>query len=160
MPIIRTYGCPECNHVMEVTLSAEQWDDPPPSCPECDRRETQQVFKPPAITGSPRARAVSIAEQIAAEDYKVANIHAEGREGHAPKVKYKDDSPGVRPSAWTGPNAREMQMSQEALQTAIALGRDTRLKYGNGLDILRHNLETGVQPDLIELSKKKSARIW
>jgi putative FmdB family regulatory protein len=160
MPITRTYACPECNHMLEVVLSAEQWDDPPPSCPRCDARETQQVFKPPAIGGSARSRAVSIAEEIAANDYKVANIHAEGRPGGTPKVRYKDTTPGVAPSTWTGPNAAEYQLGQSALQTAISLGRETRLKYGSGLDILKHNLETGAQPDLIEQSKKKSPRIW
>jgi hypothetical protein len=160
MPIHRTYACPECNHMLEVVLSAEQWDDPPPSCPMCDRRAMNQEFKPPAITGSPRSRAVAIAEDIAEKDYQVANMHAEGRQGGKTKVTYKDSTPGVAPSSWTGPNGKTMQLGQEALETAIAIGRQTRLAHGNGLDILKHNLETGVQPDLIEMSKKKSARIW
>jgi hypothetical protein len=146
--------------MIEVVLSAEQWDDPPPSCPMCERRAMQQEFKPPAITGSPHARAVAIAQDIAEKDYQVANIHAEGRQGGRPKVTYKDSTPGVAPSTWTGPNAKTMQLGQEALETAIAIGRQTRLKHGNGLDILKHTLESGAQPDLIEMSKKKSARIW
>lgn len=160
MPIIRTYACPECFHQWEVMLDAEQWNDPAPSCAMCDARETQQVFRPPAIGGTASARAHAIAEQIAAEDYKVADFTAFGKEGGRAKVRYKDQSDQVREGKWTGPNAKEYQMSQEALQTAIALGRDTRLKYGNGLDVLRHTLASGDQPDLIEASKRRSPRIW
>lgn len=160
MPIIRTYGCPECFHQMEVVLNAEQWDDPPPSCPECDRREMAQQFKPVAIGGSHRSRAVAIAEDIAANDYHVSDFTASGKEGHRAKVRYKDDTGNVQTGKWTGPNAREMQMSQEALQTAVAIGRETRLKYGNGLDILKHTLASGEQPDLIEVSKRRSAKVW
>lgn len=141
-------------------LSSEQWDDPPPSCGACDARETQQVFKPPAIGGSHRSKAVALAEQIASEDYGVANMSIEGYGGVRNKVRYKDTTPGVAPSSWTGPDAHQMQLGQGALEAAIALGRQTRLKYGSGLDILKHNLETGAQPDLIEISKKRSARIW
>lgn len=160
MPIIRTYACPECFTRIEVVLSAEQWDDPPPSCPACDAREMGQEFKPVAIGGSHRARAVAIAEDIASNDYKVADFTAFGKEGHRAKVRYNDDTGNVQTGKWTGPNAREMQMSQEAIQTAIALGRGTRLKYGNGLDILRHTLASGDQPDLIEVSKRRSAKVW
>lgn len=160
MPITRTYHCPECNHRWELVLSAEQWDDPPPSCSACDARETQQVFRPPAIGGSARARAASIAEQIAAEDYHVANFQGGGREGDRTKVTYKDTTPGVAPSSWTGPDAKQMTIGQEALQSVLALGRQTRLQHGSGLDVLKHGLETGALPDLVEESKKKSARIW
>ena len=155
MPIVRTYGCPECNHIMEVTLTAEQWDDPPPDCPRCAawdfEHPTQQIFKPPAIGGSNRSKAVAVAEKIAAEDYNVANMNTEGKEGHTPKVRYKDAAV-VTPSTWG--------IAQEALQSAITAGRESRLKYGSGLDVLQHTLKTGDQPDLIELSKKRSARIW
>ena len=150
MPIIRTYACPECFHQWDVVLSAEQWDDPVPSCARCDARETEQVFKPPAIGGSHTARAHAIAEDIARNDYNVADFTAFGKEGHRAKVRYKDDTGNVQTGKWTGPNAKEMQMSQEAISTAIALGRSTRLKYGNGLDILKHTLASGEQPDLIE----------
>ena len=160
MPIIRTYACPECFHQMEVVLEASQWDDPPPSCPECDRREMAQEFKPIAIGGSHRSRAHAIAEDIIKNDYKVANFTASGHEGHPAKVRYQDDTGNVQTGKWTGPNAREMQMSQEAIQTAITLGRDTRLKYGTGLDILAHTLKDGTQPDLIEVSKRRSAKVW
>ena len=160
MPIHRTYQCPECNHRMDVVLAAEQWDDPPPSCAACDAREVRQVFKPPAIGGSARLRAAAIAEDIAAKDYNVANFQGGTREGDVNRVTYKDTTPGVAPSSWTGPNAKEMQMGQEALQSVLAIGRQTRLKHGSGLDVLQHTLATGDLPDLIEESKKKSARIW
>ena len=42
---------------------------------------------------------------------------------------------------------------------AIAAGRANRLRYGSGLDVLQHNLKTGVQPDLIELSKRRSIKL-
>jgi putative FmdB family regulatory protein len=159
MPIIRTYGCPECNYVMEAVLDSSQWDDPPPSCPRCDEREMAQQFKPVAIGGSVRSKAVALAEKIAAEDYNVANIQTTGKEGLRPKVRYKDEG-SVTPSAWTGPSAQQYQMNKEALETAVRLGRETRLKYGSGLDVLQNALKTGAQPDLIANSKKISPRIW
>lgn len=164
MPITRTYHCPECNHRWELVLSADQWDDPPPSCSACDALETQQVFKPPAIVGAAggaRAQAAAIAQEIAATDYNVANMHIGNREGDRNKVTYKDTRPdGVAPSSWTGPQAKQMQIGQEALQSVLALGRETRLRHGSGLDVLQQTLATGDMPDLIEQSKKRSARIW
>lgn len=166
MPIIRTYGCPECSYVMDVVLDASQWDDPPPSCPKCDERdvekaqEMQQHFKPPAIGGSNRSKAVRLAEQIASEDYGVANFQAEGKQGHPAKVRYKDQSDQVQRGVWTGPNAAAYQVSQQTLETAVKLGRENRLKHGNGLDILQSTLKSGDMPDLIEVSKKRSTRIW
>jgi hypothetical protein len=147
-------------HQWDVVLEGSQWDEPAPSCEACDRRDAQQVFKPPAIGGSHMSRARAIAEDIASNDYKVADFHAYGKEGHAAKVRYKDQATPLTAGGWAGPSSREYQMSQEALQTAIAIGRDTRLKYGNGLDVLQSTLASGDQPDLIELSKKRSARIW
>ena len=38
MPIIRTYACEDCNHMMEVTLSMDQVDDPPPPCSSLKQR--------------------------------------------------------------------------------------------------------------------------
>lgn len=160
MPITRTYACPECNHYWTVVLSAEQWDDPAPSCDACDARETQQVFKPPAIGGSARLKAASIAEDIISRDFNVSNFTPGTREGDQAKVTYKDTTPGVAPSSWTGPNAKQMQIGQEALESVLSLGRQTRLKYGSGLDVLQQTLKSGDLPDLYEESKKKSARIW
>ena len=152
MPITRTYACPECNHFMTVVLAAEQWDDPPPSCEACDARETQQIFKPPAIGGSARSRAAAIAEDIAAKDYNVANLHAGRREGDVAKISYKEPGAGAQASTWG--------MGADVLQNAMAIGRQTRLQHGNGLDILQGALKSGDQPDLIAESKKRSARIW
>jgi hypothetical protein len=50
-------------------------------------------------------------------------------------------------------------IAREALEAAVAGGRQTRLKYGSGLDVLQANLKSGAQPDLIELSKRRSPRV-
>lgn len=164
MPIVRTYACEQCNHFIEVTLSAEQWDEPPPPCPACAEREMDhpfvramppmnQEFKPTAITGSPSARAHAIAEDIAANDYHVANMGDARKEGDKPKVRYKDQSPASLPSSWSGVN-------QATLEQAMASGRHTRINYGSGLDILQNNLKSGVEPDLIANSKRRAMRVW
>jgi hypothetical protein len=46
----------------------------------------------------------------------------------------------------------------EVLEAAVAGRRRTRLKYGDGLDVLQRALKRGDQPDLIELSKQRAAR--
>jgi hypothetical protein len=152
MPIVRTYGCSECNHMMEVVLSSDQWDCEPPECPACAQRQMRQEFKPPAIVGSNRARAVAIAEDIAANDYNVADIKGATREGDVAKVRYKDQG-NTLPSAWS-------TQAAQMLESAIAVGRQTRLKHGNGLDVLQSALKSGAQPDLIEQSKKRAIKIW
>ena len=149
MPIVRTYFCPECAHQVEVTLAFDQWDAPPPSCEACDARELNQVFKPPAIGGSTRGRAVAIAENIIANDYGVANYTPDNREGGTGKIHYKDQTAGQGVSSW-GPQ----------LQQAIEIGRQTRLQHGNGLDILNRMLKTGEQPDLIEASKRRAIKVY
>ena len=50
--------------------------------------------------------------------------------------------------------------SPEVLEKGIALGRQTRQRYGSGLDVLQKNLKSGAQVDLIEASKKRSMRVW
>jgi putative FmdB family regulatory protein len=154
MPIVRTYACEQCNHFMEVTLSAEQWDEPAPDCPACAARAMQQQFRPVAITGSPSARAHALAEDIAANDYHVANMGDARKEGDTPNVRYKDQSPSSLPSStWSGVN-------QATLEQAIANGRHTRLNFGSGLDILQSNLKSGAEPDLIANSKRRAMRVW
>lgn len=148
--ILRTYACDACGHRMTVELRADQWQQEPPECPHCSAL-TAQEFKPPAIGGSNRARAVDLALDIAEKDYGVADINVEGRQGGKPKVRFKDDMANP-PSTWGAQSA--------AMAQAIALGRETRLRYGSGLDALQSALKSGAQPDLIELSKKRSARIW
>ena len=149
--ILRTYACPECNYLMQVTLTSEQWDQPPPSCEMCDRR-TDQVFSPPAIGGSVGARARAIAEDIAANDYNVANVNFEHRQGGAPKVRYKDQST-VSPSSW--------QAHTQMLEQAISICKQNRRDFGlDGLDILKRNLAGGEQVDLIEASKKRALEVW
>lgn len=153
MPIVRTYACAECNHMMEVVLSADQWDAEPPECPACLEHAMRQEFKPVAIGGSVRGKAVALAEDIASNDYHVADFKAEGKQGHAAKVRYKDQPATAIPaSSWTA--------ATETIQTAIALGRQTRLKHGNGLDVLESALKSGAQPDLIAESKKRAIRVW
>jgi len=148
--IIKTYGCLACGYTMEVTLEASQWDDPEPDCPHCAQR-TQQEFRPFAITGSVSARAHSIAEEIVTSDYHAADFQREHRQDGTPAVRYKDQTP-VTPAQWS--------MATGAIEQAIAAGRPLRQKYGSGLDVLHHNLKSGVEPDLIENSKKISAKIW
>lgn len=152
MPIVRTYGCSRCGHVMDVTLTFAQADDPPPACPRCNvARGMQQEFKPVAIGGSVATRARDLAQTIAAEDYHVADIEMDRREGSRPKVRYKDQTPQTA-STW--------QAASETLTAAISAGRESRLKYGSGLDILQENLKNGTQPDLIEVSRRRAMRIW
>lgn len=157
-----------------MTLRAEDWDAPAPECPRC-AASVRQEFKPFAIGGSARARATALAEDIVANDYHVADMTADNRDGGTPKVRYQDikpetlpgvtraslqdaskalaNAPPAVPSRWGG-------VSHDAMQTAIALGRDTRMRHGNGLDVLHAALKSGAQPDLIEVSKKRSMRIW
>lgn len=154
MPIVRTYACEQCNHFVEVTLSSEQWDEPPPDCPACAARAMQQQFRPVAITGSPSARAHAITEDIAANDYHVANMGDARREGAVPKVRYKDQPLSSLPaSSWSGASAA-------TLQQAIDIGRHTRLNFGSGLDILQSNIKSGAEPDLIANSKRRAMRVW
>lgn len=153
MPIIKTYACPECNHWLEVTLDASQWDAPEPDCPACAAR-TQQQFKPFGITGSSNARAHAIAEDIVTSDYHAADFQREWRREGTPAVRYKDQNSRTDASNWSGAHA--------AIEQAIAVGRQTRLNSGgsSGLDILQANIKSGVEPDLIANSKKKSIRVW
>jgi hypothetical protein len=168
--------CGDCGLHIEVTLSLDQWNEPAPECPQCAAR-TNQEFKPFAIGGSTRAKAVALAEDIAANDYGVADMQLDGRQGGRPKVRYQDrtaqtlrdagvstaglekairDTRGMaaqNPSQWGA-------VSSDTMQMAMALGRETRLKYGDGLDVLQKSLKDGTQPDLIEASKRRSARIW
>jgi hypothetical protein len=111
----------------------------------------QQEFKPPGLIGSPRSKAVKMAETIAEQDYGVADFQAEGKEGHAAKHRLKDQ-PLPSPSSWGA--------SQEALNIAMAAGRQTRMQGGDGLDILQRALKSGAQPDLIEMSKRRSTKVW
>lgn len=151
MPIVRTFQCETCFNRIELTLSADQWDDPPPICPVCTRQPMQQEFRPIALGGSNSARAHAIAEDIVANDYHVADMQPEHRMEGTPKVRYKDASP-AQASTWGA--------ATEAIQAAMVYGKDTRLKYGSGLDILQNNIKSGKEPDLIELSKKRSIRIY
>lgn len=153
MPIVRTYACEACNHFIEVTLAAEQWEEPAPECPACAARAMQQQFRPVAITGSPSARAHAIAEDIAAKDYHVANMNDARKEGDTPKVRYKDQTASIPASSWAG-------VPQATLEQAIISGRQTRLNFGSGLDILQSNLKSGAEPDLIAASKRRAMRVW
>ena len=148
--IIRTYGCPACNHIMDVQLTSDQVDDPPPACPMCAQR-TNQEFRPVAIGGSAGSRAAKIAETIAEQDYGVSNMKLDGQGGRN-KITYAGTNPG-QASTWGA--------AQGALQTALAVGRQTRMENGGtGIDILQRSLKDGTQADLIEISKRRSARIW
>lgn len=153
MPIVRSYMCETCAHQMTVTLTAEQWDAPPPDCPVCARLPMQQEFRPVAINGSPSARAHAIAEDIATTDYHAADFQREHRPEGTPKVRYKDEKPAIPASAWSGVPAA-------ALQEAIASGRHTRLNFGSGLDVLQSGLKNGTIPDLIANSKRRAMKVY
>ena len=147
--ILRTYMCGDCGYRIDAELPSDQWNAEPPECPMGEAM-THQEFKPPAIIGSNIARATAIAHEIAATDYNVADIQSPSRSGRA--VRYKDSVDGVPASTWG--------MQQGALQQAIAIGRETRIRHGNGLDILQGALKSGAQPDLVEMSKKRSIRVY
>ena len=151
--IRRTYMCPECAHRMEVTLTPEQWDQPPPSCEACDARQMNQEFHPPAIGGSVRARAAKITEDIITRDYNVANFQSDRRVGGSPKVTYRDQTMTLPTAQWQGAGAH-----RSMLETAIGIGKANRGR--DGIDILQRNLREGVQPDLIEQSKRRSIKVW
>jgi hypothetical protein len=161
MPIVRTYGCNECGHFIEVTLTMEQVDDPPPDCPRCNawdlKEKMHQEFKPVAIGGSTVGKAVKLAETIAAEDYGVADMQHDTRLGGTPKVRYKDQGTALQQqqmSTWGSPG--------NMLSEAIAIGRQTRIANGgySGVDTLQAMLKSGEQPDLIEASKKRMMRVY
>jgi hypothetical protein len=139
---------------MEQTLTAEEWEKPPPSCEACDAR-TNQEFKPPAIGGSIRSKAQAITESIIANDYGVANFQSERRHGGTPKVRYKDQTASVLPSDWQKAGHTAM------LETAINIGKQNRRQFGmDGLDMLKRGIESGAQTDLIEASKRKAIKVW
>ena len=143
MPIVRSYGCPDCGHVMDVTLTMKQVNRKPPECPVCSER-TNQIFKPVALGGSLRARAVALAQDIAAKDYGVADFQVDSHEGSTPKVRYKDQS--APPAQWGA--------SREVIEGAIAMGREDRLKHGSALDLIKQ------EPDLIAISKQRAMKVW
>jgi hypothetical protein len=135
-----------------MTLTAEQWDAPAPDCPICSEASMQQDFKAPGIGGSARSKAEKITEDILEKDYHVGDIKRDERREATPAVRYKDQAPPANASHWVG--------SREALEGAVAAGRQSRLKYGSGLDVLQSNLKSGEQPDLIEISRKRALRVW
>ena len=134
---------------MKLEFKSSEWNRPPPDCPRCAQLPMRQEFTPIAIGGSVHARAAAIAEDIAANDYNVANMHNDNREGSVPKVTYKDSKEPVTvagKSAWGA--------HPEALLGAAAIGKQTRLKHGSSLDIIK------TMPDYIANSKKLSAKVW
>ena len=140
---------------MEVTLTQEEWEKPPPSCEACDARAMNQEFRPFGIGGSVRARAAQITESIIANDYGVANFQSDRRQGGTPKVRYKDQTADVLPSDW------QKAQHQSILETAIGIGKQNRRQFGaDGLDILKRNIQSGAQTDLIEASKRRAIKVW
>ena len=154
MPIVRSYMCERCAHQMTVTLSSDQWDAEAPDCPSCASAPMQQEFKPIAIGGSLASKANAIVEQIANEDYGVADMQRDHRDGSIPKVRYKDQGNEAQASTWGAAGAM--------LEQAVSMGRQTRLANGgfSGVDTLQHLLKTGQQKDLIEVSKQRSIKVW
>lgn len=112
-----------------------------------------QEFHPPAIGGSVHARAAAITEDIIANDYGVANYTPDNREGGTAKIRYKDQTPSVLPANWQG--------HREMLEQAISIGKQNRRDFGlDGLDILKRNILSGDQPDLIEASKRRAIKVY
>jgi hypothetical protein len=68
-------------------------------------------------------------------------------------VRYKDSTDSVLASSWG-------QQAQGQLAQAITLGRETRLRHGNGLDVLQGALKSGAQRDLIADSKRRSIKVY
>ena len=119
----------------------------------------QQEFKPVAIAGSAYAKARDLAEDIAAKDYNVADLQwrRNNEQSQATPHRLKDETPQTV-AASTGSN---WGVTGEALQQAVALGREVRLKHGgSGLDMLQNALKDGSQPDLIEASKRRAMKVW
>ena len=146
--------CPDCSHRMEVVLSAEEWDAPPPSCDLCDARQVRQEFAVPAIGGSIGGRARKLTEDILANDYQVADVKFDNRQGGTPKVRYKDQTVSAVASSWQGAN--------QLLEQAVSIGRQTRRENGgfDGLDMLKSQLASGAQVDLIEASRRRAIKVW
>ena len=136
---------------MRVTLTMDQVDDPPQECERCAAHPTtSQQFSAPAIVGKNHVRAKDVALAIAEQDYGLEDMSERACSyGEKPAVRYKDTSP-------TGgkENSAYWNTARENLEAAVSIGRQTRLKYGSGLDVIKE------MPDLIEISKKRSARIW
>jgi hypothetical protein len=134
---------------MTVDLASEQWDQDPPDCPACEAA-THQEFFPPAIGGGTYGKARALAETIASEDYNIADMPTSASRGG---VRYKDSTESVLASSWG-------QQAQGQLAQAISLGRETRLRHGNGLDVLQGALKSGAQRDLIADSKRRSIKVY
>jgi hypothetical protein len=113
----------------------------------------QQEFHPPAIGGSVRMQAAKITEDIIANDYNVANMQSDRRLGGRPKVRYKDETAGLPTANW-----QDTSGHRSMLETAISIGKANRGR--DGLDILQKNIRSGVQPDLIDVSKRRSIKVW
>jgi hypothetical protein len=114
-----------------------------------------QEFRPPAIGGSIGGKARAIAEDIIANDYHVANIQFDNRQGGTSKVRYKDETASTLPSDWQKAGHAAM------LQTAIGIGQQNRREFGlDGLDMLKRGIASGAQPDLIEASKRRAIKVW
>jgi len=148
--ILRTYLCEACGHTLEVQLSSDQWNAEPPDCDYCPATPMAQEFKPPAIGGSHAGKARALAEDIASNDYNVADYATSPSRGRT--VRYKDASDAIPASTWATAGSE--------LAQAVALGRETRIKYGSGLDVLQGALKSGAQRDLIADSKKRSYRVY
>jgi hypothetical protein len=145
---------------MEVTLTMDQWDAPPPDCPRC-ASGLRQEFKPVAVGGSAYAYARGIAEDIAHNDYKVADLQwRKDREvSSATPHRLRDEAPSAVASTLSNWGAQTATIEQ-----AIAIGRQTRLNHGSGLEMLQDGIRDGTQPDLIKNSLARmragGGKIW
>jgi len=151
VPIVRTLGCNDCARTWDVTLTAEQVDDPLPACPFCNNA-TFQEFKPVAIRG--KESKLESSEAVVENEMKergITDITFRTKENLPPKVRYKTDK---AQSNW-------MQPTGDMVAQAAQLGRADRQKFGaDGLEILQNNLRSGKQVDLVEASKRRADRVW
>jgi putative FmdB family regulatory protein len=155
MPIVRTYQCADCGHLMDITLRLEDWETPAPDCPVCAKKEMVRDFKPFAIGGSPTYKAAKMAERIAEEDYGVADMKLDGKGGKN-KIRYKDQGNPLQSSSWGSASA-----SRAMIEQAIAIGKSTKAQTGglDGLDILKRNIRSGVETDILAASRQRSLRV-
>lgn len=85
----------------------------------------------------------------------------DGYAGAKPKVRYRDQKDPAAASLMGSAAGHLMAQQRATLEQAIGIGRQTRRETGgDGLDIIRNNLADGTWPDVLEASKRRSAKVW
>jgi hypothetical protein len=112
-----------------------------------------------ARTAKLARRATSPASPAKWQSDLILTFRGDVRVELAGKARQESTDHGTALPSWWGV-AGWWGFASEALEAAVAIGRQSRLTYGSGLDVLHDNLTSGAQPDLIELSKRRSPRVW